>query len=699
MNWFLKLLSVCWLLVISIESSAQLDQFYIGMGVMDFDGAGGAQNHIGCDQQYLEDLADLNFNMVLPYHQLLKKPTKWYNNSPAPSRAFLDRAQNLGISVIMNLPECSFDPKEFPGPNEEMDLWVWHEWLYNNECPNALQYWGNHPAVIGFHICDELRPIASDGVHWARLDDYSKDIAAYDNTKIRFANFFGMGNHYNKSTPSDPYAGYNSLKASLDDIIANSPEVNLISTDNYPFRNKKCAPKLPLRQCGGLPARDRYYFQELDALASWANTTANAPPYFHIFTPLENYKPNPSDWDGATTEELKYQIFAALTYGVKSLFYWARETETGCGGGYSTRCSNSLSSGIGTKVWDQLIDQSTREDMGILHSKILNIGDILFDLKFGSAYHKSEICGREGYQYSEYHEPLLEHMMWTSENVMGDPATPNSHDPIAIEYFDFPPGADPISPVRGSVDHIVISFLEDSKGDYYFWIFNKDVYGEVQVQLDFKSYVGIVDILNNQVYDFDNSHIIELGKAEGKLFQLSHHVPPNHDFCGPIQYDSPEKDVFGDVFTIGGPSCLVEYMAGADIDYYGNVITLAAGNNATGVRANKGSHLVLKAYNPTPTYLRKGQLPPDEGLAFGKEFELFPNPTSGSLTIRYDPDLNPYRIEFRDKKGTEIRSLNGEFQTNNEGEIDLDLRQYSKGMYFISLFFENEKVTKKLIIE
>src|SRR5690625_4199837 len=138
MNFVKILFSLVISMIISTSLFAQYDQFYIGMGVYDFDHvsntvAPGTDPIIGCDHEYLKDLSDYNFNLILPYHQLMKNPTKWVVDNP--SKGFLDRANSLGIKVILNCPEISIWRKNSTP-------------VFNQtKCTNALNYYSNHPAV------------------------------------------------------------------------------------------------------------------------------------------------------------------------------------------------------------------------------------------------------------------------------------------------------------------------------------------------------------------------------------------------------------------------------------------------------------------------------------------------------------------------------------------------------------------------
>lgn len=77
-----------------------------------------------------------------------------------------------------------------------------------------------------------------------------------------------------------------------------------------------------------------------------------------------------------------------------------------------------------------------------------------------------------------------------------------------------------------------------------------------------------------------------------------------------------------------------------------------------------------------------------------KKITVFPNPTSGKITIQFDAKFS---FSFQ----IEIYSINGQkvFSTILQDSFNkIDLSKLEKGMYFIRLTKENEIITKKIII-
>ncbi|MFZ6052804.1 T9SS type A sorting domain-containing protein [Halocola ammonii] len=76
-----------------------------------------------------------------------------------------------------------------------------------------------------------------------------------------------------------------------------------------------------------------------------------------------------------------------------------------------------------------------------------------------------------------------------------------------------------------------------------------------------------------------------------------------------------------------------------------------------------------------------------------EEFSLYPNPTSGEVTLNFPPGLKPQEIEVRNAMGRVVQSdcaIHG-------STIKIDLSHLSSGMYFLNLRFEGEVISKKII--
>jgi hypothetical protein len=103
-----------------------------------------------------------------------------------------------------------------------------------------------------------------------------------------------------------------------------------------------------------------------------------------------------------------------------------------------------------------------------------------------------------------------------------------------------------------------------------------------------------------------------------------------------------------------------------------------------------GMH-VNSSGSPKVTYTTNCTLSPELHNSELREFKLYPNPTSGSLTIE---TLQPERLWIK------ITSLNGQllFSDNFEGNThQLDLSSFERGVYFITISSEDYVKIRKII--
>ncbi|MCO6461146.1 MAG: T9SS type A sorting domain-containing protein [Saprospiraceae bacterium] len=600
-------------LIISILSTnkivSQYNQFYIGIGVYDFDNITNTAYSvfdpiIGCDEKYLQSLLDFNFNLILPYHQLMKNPTKWVVNSP--SKDFLDRANSLGIKVILNCPEISIWKKNlmpiFDSVLSEM----------------ALNYYGSHPAVIGWHIVDE----PSKNPHFSTIKQYADAIEIYDPTKLRFSNLYPNYASNKQLQYHYDHDGVNCSVAEYEDYLNSfmaQTNPNFLSVDHYLE-----------------PSGTNLYFYNLDIVAKKANEYD--VPYFVMFAPLFDNRP-------CTTPEFNYTIFANLVYGAKGLFYWAREGQSGCGNGYGPECSGN--SYIAPNFWDNMVSNATKNYLKDLHKKILEVGNTLFTLKLKSVYH---VSSKTGFPDSQAEQTLPTTSLWSNFNS----------DVLANDIFDI---NSPIVALNGSkIDNIVISFLTDNSENKFFWIFNKSVFDDEYIQLNFNQSIELLNILDKKLYSSTQNRIVYLKPGEAKLFRVNNDDLPICDF----EYISGNyPDIWAENILIGGLNCDVRYYSGSKVNYYGSTINLKGK-----IRAFEGSDVSFKSLPieyGLPMYVMADEklLDLDIVKIADQTVNVYPNPSKGQVTIStLKSGDNFYSIALFDlfgRKKQEFKDLNNNF--------------------------------------
>ena len=71
-------------------------------------------------------------------------------------------------------------------------------------------------------------------------------------------------------------------------------------------------------------------------------------------------------------------------------------------------------------------------------------------------------------------------------------------------------------------------------------------------------------------------------------------------------------------------------------------------------------------------------------------FSIQPNPSTGNITVQLPTGISNYNLQITDLTGAEVKT----FQNQNQ----LDLSMLSNGIYFVNLYFENQKVSNKIVI-
>lgn len=77
-------------------------------------------------------------------------------------------------------------------------------------------------------------------------------------------------------------------------------------------------------------------------------------------------------------------------------------------------------------------------------------------------------------------------------------------------------------------------------------------------------------------------------------------------------------------------------------------------------------------------------------------FDLAPNPTSGRVTINFDPTVLPNAIRLVDPMG---RVLIGQRITNAHGPMSLDLGHLSNGPYVVEVFHTNAPRAMRTVLK
>lgn len=627
------------LVLLSNLAKTQEKKFFIGIGVYDFDYASyaipGTDISEGLDYNYLKTLSDQKFNLILPYHNLLKCPTKWV--TIVPSKGFLDRAELLNLDVILNCPEVNIDWYLDPGLSYDYNL-----------CQSGLQYYGNHPAVIGWHVIDEPSQPKFNEISW-----FYDDIANYNTSHYKFTNLYPA-----QASREQLFGIAGSLPSMLEyesyvDTYILNTNPNILSGDNYPIYG---------------PDGSYRYFYNLDVFAR--KSVQYDIPFTLMLAPTKSYDPISHSYLPNTLGEFYYQIFANLVYGAKGIFYWAREAS--CGGasyypGISTNCQLCLNR------WDNVYDDMFLSQLVSLHSKLIEVGDILTDLEFISAYHvTNQSTVKLGY-FDEI-PPQSDWSMFQNE-------------PIVQTYFDL---VDPIVANSGSsLTNIAVSFLKDDYNNVYFWVFNKSLTTQQTIDLNFNQSLDLFDVLNI-TFNLDcNNKTIVLDPGEAELFGIIS-FQSSFNQCSEV-INNLRSDIYSSNILIGGNNCLVTYSDDAEIGYFGETITI---QNNTSILT--GSNVSIRAVEPyTCASFKKDIRNTDiNEIPLSDYISVYPNPNNGDFVIKMLESLeNNIKIEIINSLGAIVFSK--EYKFSDEIVINSDL---ISGLYALNIYTDDNVLSTTIII-
>lgn len=583
---------------------------------------------VGHDTVYLSQLKGWNFNFVLIWNQLVLLDTVYASSSP--SKSFLDRADQLDLKVILRSPGNCILTKTNPTYNSTLS-------------DSAVNYYGNHPALIGWTIVDE-----PDTTHFSYIDQYFDDIESYDTNMIRHANLlpfevrrhqiFG-GTDTIWATPSD-YEGY--IQDYIDDC---SP--NILSFDDYPISYGR-----------GSPAWYRFnFFYGLDIVAR--KSVSNDLPFIFTLAPYNTPLPNIT---GKNASEFNYVIYSALTYNAKGLNYWMRDH------------NHSL-------YWDTPVADSVKTYLADLHQSLIDSEQTLLSLEFQNAYHVSNVSTI----VADTIEKIPSNSLW---NYF-------SSDSQAQSIFNT---SSPLTALNGTTDTtLVISFLTDQAGTDFFWVFNKSISNDVDVRLNFNSTIATYDVLNCILYSESSSNEIHLEPGEAKLYEVCSNFESTLTICSKTYDDNTSPyygfypDEVGKTINLGGATCSVNINDGANVNFIGESIYIR-----DGVSIDSGSNVQIRSITYVNNSQKSEQVTTTIDIVDDLKYVVFPNPNVGHFYIEYNQDVSIDKIQIINNLGKLVYSSNKAH--GRIFEINLS-RNLPPGFYFVRIRSEDEISTNKIVIK
>jgi uncharacterized protein (TIGR02145 family) len=117
-------------------------------------------------------------------------------------------------------------------------------------------------------------------------------------------------------------------------------------------------------------------------------------------------------------------------------------------------------------------------------------------------------------------------------------------------------------------------------------------------------------------------------------------------------------------------------------------------NSSSGLQPDEKTNLVFLDSFPTNTFYSKREVFEKE-MNLEKAFIVFPNPSSGRVTIRFNNIKTniPRKMEISDEMGRRLREFNLSDMTN---QLDFDLSSLPGSVYFLRVFYDNGILVEKL---
>lgn len=635
-------------------------KMYIGMYCADRfhpflnDGVG-AVDHVGFDDDYLEELKKYGYNLILsedPYRQAITAA------GPNPSQDYLDRIHKAGLNIIIGNVDNFYIKRNPVTP-------------YNYAKVQAgLDYYNSHPAVIGYDVSDE--PSMNAAIPISQVTDH---IVSFDENKLPFVNLWPEYANINRLDDDDDATVFSGTYEDYVNEFITTGHLKMLSFDFYPF-------DVDVNSCNW----KRFYFYNLNLFGSKA---AYYDIPFYVVTNTYKYHtitgscsiPDPvylSDISAINnTRILDYNIYSSLLYGAKGILYWPREIGlTNDANGYYT--------------FDQQMSLGTKEHIGEIHKKVLDHDYILGGLKFESAYHVTDLP-QVGASLSSlfYGQVFPDESKW--EHFDDDAATGaifNLSGTIPPILPEPTPGFVGGVSTPNETDYLAVSYMRDAYARKYIWLFNKNYEATTtsEFTLNFNGPKTVVEILEDRMCSDITSINVALEPGEGKLFLIEDYA------TSPLLVGT---DFHNQHVTLTASD--IVFLDGVDITgnsrdwFFAKHITV---NPA--VKFEEGCDVILKAHNTHCSLFHRPYYPGDEPLP-AAGLSVVPNPNAGEFTLKLDgAPGQQYTVYVQTMLGQTVFSS----EASGNTLMELKLGDLPDGMYLVRLQAGNEVInTVKTIVQ
>lgn len=499
-------------------------------------------------------------------------------------------------------------------------------------------------------VCGGFEPVNNNTIDI--IPDYTNIIKEYNNSLLRYANLCCIFSQF----PSDDYYRNNYLQKYIDES-----KPNLLSFDQYPIESSS--------------SKQINFFKTLYDIS--LKSVENSIPYIYVLTPFEyidqQYEnstlpltPQDDSILAKPISKFNYVIYSSLIYNAKGISYWP--------GFQWVRNTRPY-------IFKLKYSEDKLDSLSDLHYKLILHSNELLNLNFASVYHKSKIS-TIGSPDNEQIHPFCE---WNNF----------ARDRFANAIF-----SNLLYPVveNGQVpSELAISFMTNSSGQIYYWLFNKSLSRSMSLSLNAKSIP--YDVLNEISV---SNKLIQLEPGEAKLLRTNTIMPDCNITANNTTwpYNSQNLTDFSPLEIANNINISNTTFNGATKSFMGNKIKLS-----TGTKILNGSIMRFKAYKDCNTInnsttvsnapLNKGESETSEEKINNCLIKLYPNPIKqGSSVNLYTQENKTINIQIIDLTGKTILNQ----QLSGEGVHLLPTSNLVCGTYLIILD-DAEKNTIKLIIK
>jgi len=610
------------LLFIQPHIQAQLNKFMVQWYIFDWDQSRKPWND---DSTYFSEMKSYNFNSV------------FFGSCPSDTLLQKADADSLNSVITTSNQYLSGGGSILPDPFDKgkaiSDLKKYSDTIHSSTKPYG---------VIGYQICDE--PTSKYFFNNYNIQNVIENVPNFTNTikeynpsLLRYVNLL----------PVEPWQGEMVLRELYYQKYIDTAKPNLLSFDHYPKYDPVTT----------------FYLSLYDIAMK---SVENSIPFIYVLTPYENH----SDFDERNTtnfyyisakskSEFNYGIYAALAYGAKGISYWPGFKSVLKGGNNNAHYTVTLNYESGT------LDYLKR-----LHKKLIDHSVVLLSLNFASAYHVDSSSttlpgGTESlhsfanwsfFQYDKY-----------AKQIFGNSVT------VPVTFHD--------GPSLLISNNLAITFLTNSSGQIYFWLFNKNIF----YPMSFSINVGypLNDVLNDITVGSGN--LVTLQPGEARLFTPNSPSSPitttitnttyawTNETNGFYPYESATQFNIGEqgsAYSVIFPLGSTKSFGAKNIDIKNTLI--AAGSNVR-----------IKAYTDCNTTLRSAHIE-ESNLPLEKPKEtldasVYPNPTKNDFTLQVNlKDEEVITVTIYDSMGRMVKTMD-----TSTPETVISLQGNPSGIYLV----------------